>query len=134
MALARALPVSPKLRRANEWTRDQLAAMGCSNAHLEDWGEFGMGWQQLNTWVRYDLARHGGFHRSGRTLVASTKGAVNGQAIWFDIKEEKDFDEYTKAVREQCQSAAQIVVESGCCATHQCFRELEPWAQDESPA
>ncbi len=43
---------SPNMRRANEWTRDQLAAMGCANAHLEDWGEFGMGWQQLNAWVR----------------------------------------------------------------------------------
>ena len=35
---------SPNLKRANEWTRDQFTAMGCSNAHLEDWGEFGMGW------------------------------------------------------------------------------------------
>src|SRR5208282_1880591 len=43
---------SPNLKRANEWTRDQFTAMGCTNAHLEDWGEFGMGWQQLNTWVR----------------------------------------------------------------------------------
>src|SRR5580693_8637081 len=43
---------SPNLHRANEWTRDQLTAIGCVNAHLEDWGEFGMGWQQLNTWVR----------------------------------------------------------------------------------
>jgi carboxypeptidase Q len=31
---------SPNVKRANEWTRDQFAAMGCSNAHLEDWGEF----------------------------------------------------------------------------------------------
>src|SRR5215467_4682574 len=43
---------SPNAKRANEWTRDQLTAMGCSSAHLEDWGEFGMGWQQANTWVR----------------------------------------------------------------------------------
>ena len=43
---------SPNLKKANEWTRDQFTAMGCRNAHLEDWGEFGMGWQQLNTWVR----------------------------------------------------------------------------------
>ena len=43
---------SPNLKRANEWTREQLAAMGCSNAHLEDWGEFGMGGRQLNTWMR----------------------------------------------------------------------------------
>src|SRR5262245_42193673 len=43
---------SPNMKRANDWTRDQLTAMGCVNSHLEDWGEFGMGWQQLNTWVR----------------------------------------------------------------------------------
>ncbi len=40
------------MKRANEWTLAQLTAMGCSNAHLEDWGEFGMGWQQRNTWIR----------------------------------------------------------------------------------
>jgi carboxypeptidase Q len=43
---------SPNMAKANAWTRDQLSAMGCVNAHLDDWGEFGMGWQQLNTWVR----------------------------------------------------------------------------------
>ena len=43
---------SPNVMRANNWTKAQLTAMGCSNAHLEDWGEFGMGWQQINTWVR----------------------------------------------------------------------------------
>jgi carboxypeptidase Q len=42
---------SPNLKRANDWTRDQFTAMGCSNAHLEDWGEFGMGWRQLNAWI-----------------------------------------------------------------------------------
>ena len=35
---------SPNLAKANAWTRDQLTAMGCVNAHLDDWGEFGMGW------------------------------------------------------------------------------------------
>lgn len=37
---------SPAMARANEWTRTQLAAMGCADAHLEDWGEFGMAWTQ----------------------------------------------------------------------------------------
>jgi len=37
---------SPGMAKANAWTRDTLTAMGCANAHLEDWGEFGMGWQQ----------------------------------------------------------------------------------------
>ena len=35
---------SPNMKRANEWTRDQLTAMGLSNAHLESWGPFGRGW------------------------------------------------------------------------------------------
>src|ERR1700731_5128020 len=35
---------SPNMKRANEWTRDQLTAMGLSNAHLEPWGPFGRGW------------------------------------------------------------------------------------------
>jgi len=85
---------SPNLRRANEWTRDQLAAMGCSNAHLEDWGEFGMGWQQLNAWVRMTSPDTAVFIAQAAPWSPSTNGAVNGQAIWIDIKDEKDFDKY----------------------------------------
>ncbi|HEY6804338.1 MAG TPA: M20/M25/M40 family metallo-hydrolase [Pyrinomonadaceae bacterium] len=35
---------SPNLKRANEWTRDQLTKWGLQNAHLESWGPFGRGW------------------------------------------------------------------------------------------
>ncbi len=35
---------SPNMKRANEWTRDQLTAFGLSNAHLEPWSPFGRGW------------------------------------------------------------------------------------------
>ena len=35
---------SPTQARASEWTRDQLARWGLSNAHLEPWGPFGRGW------------------------------------------------------------------------------------------
>jgi carboxypeptidase Q len=35
---------SPNMKRANEWTRDQLAGFGLTNAHLESWGPFGRGW------------------------------------------------------------------------------------------
>jgi len=68
-AIGPRLTGSPNLRRANEWTRDQLTAMGCSNAHLEDWSEFGMvaAAQHLGA---DDFAGRGGFHRPGRTLVA----------------------------------------------------------------
>ena len=47
---------SPNMAKANAFTRDTLTAVGLENAHLEDWGEFGMGWQQINTWVAHGLA------------------------------------------------------------------------------
>ena len=43
---------SPNMKKANEFTRDIMTSYGLSNAHLEDWGEFGMSWQQVNTWAR----------------------------------------------------------------------------------
>jgi carboxypeptidase Q len=85
---------SPNLKRANEWTRDQFTAMGCSNAHLEDWGEFGMGWQQLNTWVRMASPDTAVFIAQAGPWSPATKGPVSGRAVYVEIKSEADFDRY----------------------------------------
>ena len=39
---------SPNQRRANKWTRDQFAAWGLENSVVEEWGEFGRGWELRN--------------------------------------------------------------------------------------
>jgi carboxypeptidase Q len=85
---------SPNLKRANEWTRDQLAALGCSNAHLEDWGEFGMGWQQLNTWTRMASPDSAVFITQAAPWSPSSNGAISGQAISMEVKKEEDLDKY----------------------------------------
>ena len=85
---------SPNLKHANEWTRDQFTAMGCTNAHLEDWGEFGMGWQQLNTWVRMTSPDTAVFIAQAAPWSPATKGPVTAPAVWVDIKTEADFDKY----------------------------------------
>jgi len=85
---------SPNLKKANEWTRDQLTAMGCTNAHLEDWGEFGMGWRQLNTWVRMSSPDTAVFIAQALPWSPSSNGAKSGQAIWVDAKDEKDLEKY----------------------------------------
>ncbi len=85
---------SANLKHANEWTRDQFTAMGCSNAHLEDWGEFGMGWQQLNTWVRMTAPDTAIFIAQSAPWSPATNGAINAPAIWIDVKDAKDLDQY----------------------------------------
>ncbi len=85
---------SPNMAKANAWTRDQLTAMGCVNAHLEDWGEFGMGWQQLNTWVRMTSPDTAVFIAQATPWSPSTNGVVSGEAVYVNIQDEKDFDKY----------------------------------------
>src|SRR5271165_3883674 len=85
---------SPNLAKANAWTRDQLTAMGCVNAHLDDWGEFGMGWQQLNTWVRMTSPDTAVFIAQATPWSPSTSGPVSGDAVWVNIQDDKDFDQY----------------------------------------
>jgi carboxypeptidase Q len=85
---------SPNLKKANEWTRDQFTALGCRNAHLEDWGEFGMGWVQLNTWLRMTNPDNSVFIAQAGPWSPSTKGPISASAVWVDIKDEKDFDKY----------------------------------------
>lgn len=85
---------SPNLKKANDWTRDQLTAMGCVNAHLEDWGEFGMGWEQENTWLRMTSPDKAVFIAQAAPWSPATKGAVTGAAVLVDIKDEGDFEKY----------------------------------------
>ena len=85
---------SPNMAKANAWTRDQLTAMGCVNAHLEDWGDFGMGWQQLNTWVRMTSPDTAVFIAQATPWSPGTNGPVSGEAVAVNIQSEKDFDQY----------------------------------------
>ncbi len=85
---------SPNLKRANEWTRDQFTAMGCANAHLEDWGEFGMGWRQINAWARMSAPDTAVFIAQALPWSASSHGPVSGPAIWVSAKDEKELEKY----------------------------------------
>ena len=70
---------SPNMAKANAWTRDTLTAIGLSNAHLEDWGEFGMGWQQINTWARMVAPDPEPLWMQAAPWSPATKGAVIGR-------------------------------------------------------
>ena len=85
---------SPNMAKANAWTRDQLTKMGCVNAHLEDWGEFGMGWQQLNTWVRMTEPDTAVFVAQAAPWSPSTNGPVTAQALSVVINDKSDIGKY----------------------------------------
>ena len=76
---------SPNMAKANAWTRDTLTTLGMSNAHLEDWGEFGMGWQQINTWARMVSPDPEPLWMQAAPWSPATAGPVKGEVVYVDL-------------------------------------------------
>ncbi len=85
---------SPNMKRANEWTRDQLTAMGLSNAHLEPWGPFGRGWANQYVNVRMTSPDVAPLIAYAKAWTPGTNGVVSGKCVRVNIEDKKDFDKY----------------------------------------
>jgi carboxypeptidase Q len=85
---------SPNMKRANDWTRDQLTAMGLSNSHLEPWGPFGRGWANQYTNVRMTSPDIAPLLVYAKAWTPGTNGVVTGKCIRVNIEKKEDFDKY----------------------------------------
>jgi carboxypeptidase Q len=85
---------SPNMKRANEWTRDQLTAMGLSNAHLEAWGPFGRGWANQYINARMTSPDVVPLLVYAKAWTPGTNGVVTGKCVRVNIEKKEDFDKY----------------------------------------
>lgn len=89
---------TPALKRANEWTRDQLTKYGLQNAKLEAWGPFGRGWTLQG--FAADITEP-----QVRPLEAFPKAwspdvdVSNAEVVWLDIKSTADLQKYKGQLR-----------------------------------
>jgi carboxypeptidase Q len=85
---------SPNMKRANEWTRDQLASFGLTNAHLEAWGPFGRGWANQYVNLRMTAPDIVPLIAYAKAWTPGTNGVITGKCIRVKIEDKKDFDKY----------------------------------------
>jgi hypothetical protein len=85
---------SPNVMKANEWTRETLTKIGLENAHLEDWGEFGLGWEQLNTWARMVTPDTAVLILQATPWSPATPGPVTGDVVSLTVQREADLDQF----------------------------------------
>jgi peptidase M28-like protein len=85
---------SPNVKRANEWTRDQLTAAGLSNSHLEAWGPFGRGWANQYVNARMTSPDIAPLLVYAKAWTPGTNGVISGKCIRAIIEDKKDFDKY----------------------------------------
>jgi hypothetical protein len=90
---------SPNMKKANEWARDTLTKVGLKNAHLEDWGEFGMGWYQINTWGRIVTPDPEPIWMQAAVWSASTNGPVSGEIVYAPLADASQLDAIKGALK-----------------------------------
>ena len=109
---------SPNMKRANEWTRQQLDRWGLSNAHLESYGPFGRGWSEESVYVRMTSPDVAMLIAQPEAWTPSTAGMVRGRVVRAQLERKEDFDKYRGKL------AGQIVLLGG-------MREVRPHEEAE---
>src|SRR2546422_3696752 len=88
------LTASPNMKRACNWTRDTLASWGLQNAHLEAWGPFGRGWSLKRFSAQVVEPQDIPLIAYPKAWSPSTNGAVTGDVVFLDAKNEADLEKY----------------------------------------
>jgi hypothetical protein len=83
---------SPNLDRAYDWAIATLTKVGLENAHKEDWGEFGFGWQQINTWARMVSPDPEPLWLQAAPWSPATKGPVSGEIVYVPLADAAELD------------------------------------------
>jgi hypothetical protein len=97
---------SPNMKRANEWTRDQLASFGLSNARLESWGPFGRGWSYDYVSVRMTSPDVAQLTVLPKAWSPSTNGPLRGKPVKVKLETREDLE------KQKGKLAGKIVMSS----------------------
>ncbi|ARS36275.1 M28 family metallopeptidase [Pontibacter actiniarum] len=85
---------SPGLMRASEWAKKQLIDWGLQNARLEEWGEFGRGWEVEKSYIAMAAPYYQQLIATPKAWTPGTDGAVNAEAVLVHLEKEEDLEQY----------------------------------------
>ena len=85
---------SPGMRKANEWTAEQMRAWGLENVVVEPWGDFGRGWQSEAYAGRILTPFEQPLHGQPLAWTGSTPGTVRGRVLTAQVASVEDVERY----------------------------------------
>jgi hypothetical protein len=95
---------SPNMKKANDWTREQLESWGLANAHLEPWGPFGRGWSFDRVAVHLVAPAAAPLIAYPKAWTPGTEGPVRGKVVKVKLEAEADLE------KQKGQLAGKIVL------------------------
>ena len=90
---------SPNMKRANEWTRDQMTKWGLSNAHLEAWGPFGRGWSLKRFSAQIIEPQAIPLIAYPKAWSPATNGTVTAEVVYIDAKNDAELEKFKGKVK-----------------------------------
>ncbi len=88
------LTASPNMKRANEWTRDEMTKWGLQNAHLEPWGPFGRGWSLKRFSAQVTEPQSIPLIAFPKAWSPGTNGTITGDVVYLNAKDEAELEQY----------------------------------------
>ena len=88
------LTASPNMKRANEWTRDQLTKWGLQNPHLEAWGPFGRGWSLKRFSAQVVEPQAIPLIAYPKAWSPGLAAPVTAEVVYIDAKTEADLEKF----------------------------------------
>ncbi|MDX5481658.1 MAG: M20/M25/M40 family metallo-hydrolase [Hymenobacteraceae bacterium] len=85
---------SPGLMRASEWAKKQLTDWGLKNAQLEEWGEFGRGWEIEKSYIAMSAPYYQQLIATPKAWTPGTNGEVKAEAVLVKLEKEEDLQQY----------------------------------------
>src|SRR4026207_1798976 len=85
---------SPNMKRANEWTRDQLTSWGLQNGHLEAWGPFGRGWSLKRFSAQVVEPQDIPLIAYPKAWSPGTNGVITADVVYFNPKDEAELEQF----------------------------------------
>ena len=86
---------SPGFQRAADWSVTELKKWGLKNSRLEEWGEFGKGWQVEKSYLAMTKPYYMPFIAIPKAWTSGTPGAIKGEVVVVNIQNEEDLKKYT---------------------------------------
>lgn len=92
---------SPGFHRAADWSIQQLTEWGLVNARLDEWGEFGYGWQFEKSYLAMTKPYYMPFIAIPKAWTGSTDGLIEGEVVVVELNHDGDIQKYAGKLRDK---------------------------------
>lgn len=92
---------SPGFKRAADWSMGKLTEWGLENARLDEWGEFGNGWQFEKSYLAMTKPYYMPFIAIPKAWTCSTPGQIAGEVVIVTLNSDEDFAKYQGKLKDK---------------------------------